>query len=226
MLSKLFLLAILLVSTATNYAAAFILKIGDGGKEADRKIIEDAAVIGESKFYVTIFILLDIEASYRFMLFSTANNRLGKMLAALNGPMPGQNNVIMTAFGPQANILEIRNRVEKMINGRLLVQSPDIYPNVEMAATGASTKVLLFGRLFFIATEKERAGTIIHEASHALAETVDYFDQKGNPYALKTNVPGKLIVGYKDSNLDELIRLSPRNTFHNADSYRVFSDLV
>ncbi|KAF8878366.1 hypothetical protein CPB84DRAFT_1852381 [Gymnopilus junonius] len=67
-----------------------------------------------------------------------------------------------------------------------------------------------------------RAGTVIHEAAHAINKDVDHFKKDGSPYDFGAKPDTKnFLVGYKDSHMNDLKALRSDQMHKNADSYSV-----
>jgi len=158
---------------------------------------------------------------------NVANGQIKNMQAVLNGPNPKSHPAFVKAFGTNGNVDEVKKNVNQMAEDRPKLRIPGADPvsGVTQGATNTATKDVSFGSVFFQSNAKERAGTVIHEAAHALNGAVDHFDQNGNPHPQgSTFDKSKAQVGYKDSHLDQLKAQASHNMHHNADSYRVFGE--
>ncbi|PPQ69169.1 hypothetical protein CVT26_003543 [Gymnopilus dilepis] len=154
-----------------------------------------------------------------------ANKQVHNMQAVLNGPNPKAHPAVVKAFGTNANIPEIKANVEKLANGKIVVPSPEPAAGITQGATNVNDKKVTFGSAFFNSDAKTRAGTVLHEATHAIHGAVDHFDQHGNPHPQGTTFDRtKAQVGYKDSHMEQLKAQASHNMHHNADSYRVFGE--
>ncbi|KAF8150131.1 hypothetical protein B0H34DRAFT_862781 [Crassisporium funariophilum] len=153
-----------------------------------------------------------------------AHGMVGNMQHALDSSNPQSNRHIVKAFGHNANIPAIQHTVDALHNGRIKVPNPDP-THTGMGYTNMQTGHVGFGSAFHspYTTDKERAGTVIHEATHALAGTVDHFSaHSGSPHGAG-HQRGSDHTGYADSHLDHLKQTNSHNLHHNADSYRVFA---
>ena len=114
------------------------------------------------------------------------------MQAVLNGPNPETNPHVVNAFGANPNIPAIKDTVGKLENGRILVPHTDPDPKLTQGGTRTDNKHVTFGSTFYddkATPPDQRAGTIIHEASHAIAGTVDHFQKDGKPYGFGEKLP-------------------------------------
>ncbi|CAA7263797.1 unnamed protein product [Cyclocybe aegerita] len=186
-------------------AAPLTAKIGSDGSQANRKAIQDALPV--------------------------ANQKIKNMQAVVGGSNAKNHPAVVKAFGKDANVGEIKKTVGKLADGRIVVPHTDAAPGVTEGATNPKNGHVTFGSTFYQSgkSANSRAGTIIHEASHALGKTVDAFDKKGKPYKYGESLPADKVkagvqIGYKDSNMDKLKATSSSQMHHNADSYRVFAD--
>ncbi|KAF8150241.1 hypothetical protein B0H34DRAFT_180863 [Crassisporium funariophilum] len=154
-----------------------------------------------------------------------AHGMVGNMQHVLDSPNPQSNRHIVKAFGHNANIPAIQHTVDALHNGRIKVPNPDPI-HTGMGHTNMQTGHVGFGSAFHSpsTTDRERAGTVIHEATHALAGTVDHFSaHSGSPHGAGQQKHTDH-VGYADSHLDHLKQTNSHNLHHNADSYRVFAE--
>ncbi|KAF9044149.1 hypothetical protein BJ165DRAFT_1405003 [Panaeolus papilionaceus] len=195
----------ILFSLLQRGAFALTAKIGSDGPQANRLKIDNALI--------------------------EANDKLTKMTAFLNGPSPGTQKAFTDAFGTNANIAEIKKRVAAIYTGNIVIYDAEASPLATQGATDVSVTPpkIYFGSVFYSSTTsiEDAAGTIIHEASHALVGTTDYFYPTGKPYLKGDPVPADkvkagVLVGYKDSNLKQLIQIASAEMHNNADSYPPF----
>lgn len=119
-------------------------------------------------------------------LFSlAANQQIKNMQAVLNGPNPKAHPAVVKAFGNNANIEAIKNNVNRFADpstGKIKVPHSEAMAGITQGATNTNTKEISFGSAFFNSDAKTRAGTVIHEAAHAVNGAVDHFDPNGNPH--------------------------------------------
>ncbi|PPQ73233.1 hypothetical protein CVT26_015036 [Gymnopilus dilepis] len=158
-----------------------------------------------------------------------ANKQIKNMDAVNNGPNSQAHPAVIKAFGKNANVDAIRANVGRLATEKIKIPHTDPVNGVTQGATrimppGQKAEVS-FGHVFYGSNAHVRAGTIIHEAAHAIHGAVDHFDANGNPHP-QGSVFDKATakVGYKDSHLDELKEKHSENMHHNADSYRVFGE--
>lgn len=88
---------------------------------------------------------------------------------------------VVKAFGANANIPEIRKNVDILHTGKIMVPHTDAAEGVTQGATYPHNGHVVFGSSFYSSDKNTQAGTIIHEASHAKAGTVDHFKTDGTP---------------------------------------------
>ncbi|CAA7263760.1 unnamed protein product [Cyclocybe aegerita] len=186
-------------------AAPLTAKIGSDGSQANRHAIENAMPV--------------------------ANQKIKNMQAVIGSSNAKSHPAVRKAFGNDANVGKIRKTVDKLANGRIVVPHTDSASGVTEGATNPRNGHVTFGSTFYQSgkSANSRAGTIIHEASHALGKTVDAFDRNGKPYKYGESLPSDKVragvqIGYKDSNMDSLKASSSKKMHHNADSYRVFAE--
>ncbi|KAF8906196.1 hypothetical protein CPB84DRAFT_1745063 [Gymnopilus junonius] len=161
-------------------AISLKFRLGDGGSDANKQKVKGAAL-------------------------KTANRQIGKMETVLNRPNPQSEPAVVAAFGENANIDEIKKHVQTLKTGKILVLNAEPANGVTQGATATGNKHVTFGNVFYGSTDKERAGTLIHEASHALNSAVDHFKKDGTPYAFGGSVDkSNALVGYKDSHMGDL----------------------
>ncbi|KAE9390934.1 hypothetical protein BT96DRAFT_1001832 [Gymnopus androsaceus JB14] len=139
---------------------------------------------------------------------------------------------INNAFGSRVDRAAVKKCIQKLTNPRNKLEFPhgaavDHSVNAIAATNMADPgKGITFGTFFIGNTEEDndmRVGTIIHEATHALCGTVDWFDK--HTFEPVDEVKDKTgnYHGYLDSNLKDLVRSTGIQMHRNADSYRVLA---
>ncbi|KAJ3806899.1 hypothetical protein F5876DRAFT_68566 [Lentinula aff. lateritia] len=141
---------------------------------------------------------------------------------------PHASTVIQKTFGSQADVQKIHRCVQKLVTGKVFIPAADVNEaagNGVGGATDPQSKHITFSLGYFSGTTKEdsdrRAGTLIHEASHALCGTYDYFDHSNcEPTTLKANN----LNGYANSpDFETFLKTCSENSYLNADSYRMIA---
>ncbi|KAJ7576675.1 hypothetical protein C8J56DRAFT_1171412 [Mycena floridula] len=132
-------------------------------------------------------------------------------------------------FGAKANCPEIKKVVGLLKDGKINIPSVAAHGN----ALGAYDKdhgSVSFGTGFYTGTLADRVGTIIHEATHALGNTVDWF-LDGKPFTEKLTAENKVAKGMKNGyatspDFAGLLKDHSDQMHHNADSYKVFAEAM
>ncbi|KAJ4466402.1 hypothetical protein C8J55DRAFT_565727 [Lentinula edodes] len=132
------------------HALPFAVKLGSQGTQTDRALLQKA--------------------------IDEANTRLETLDSVLQGPHA--NTIIQKAFGSQADVQKIHSCVQKLVTGKVFIPAADVDMEAgNGAATDPQSKHITFSLGYFSGTTKEDsdrcAGTLIHEASHALCGTYD-----------------------------------------------------
>jgi len=138
--------------------------------------------------------------------------KLTNMIAYLDGHHKDAH--FGTAFGAGADEATVRANLVKMKDGRFLLwnaysnKDGSIYTGAgaSWAGMGVSGKKLNVGPSSYSFSKTEMADHMIHEASHAFADTIDLHNGKN---------------GYKDS-----VDFGTVKGANNADSYRYYAQLV
>ncbi|KIM21196.1 hypothetical protein M408DRAFT_29758 [Serendipita vermifera MAFF 305830] len=197
----------------------------------------------------------------------TANTMIQKMQAALNAPTNQVNKArIEKAFGPHYNVAEIKKVVDRLQANVLLIRTADQTVLDTATKRPAATKVTYnrdsnnkiiasspmkyaeLGSRYYGMSLNEKAGALIHEATHYQSLTGDDTDSSGQiiPSASNTRPVGvragyaqtatgatitmDTIIADHGASLDNgpynTLRQNARNMHQNADSYRVFAALV
>ncbi|CAA7268853.1 unnamed protein product [Cyclocybe aegerita] len=154
-----------------------------------------------------------------------ADARLSAMEYALNHASEACWRAHMeNAFGRYANLNGIRTVIQQFRNGRYRMEEPES-KGLGMGHYDTAQDVVEFGHSFFTSGVEIRAGAVMHEASHAIARTVDHFTPQGQPVPQGQTPPPGSVLGYVDSKLD-VLKANPLfgPTIHlNADSYRLLA---
>lgn len=121
----------------------------------------------------------------------TGNQRIKNMQAVANLPddQAKKHPAVVKAFGNNANIGEIRNTVNTLESAKITIPHTDPESHLTQGGTKESNGHVTFGQPFYSSDTNTRAGTIIHEATHAKAGTVDAFDKNGHPYDKMADIP-------------------------------------
>ncbi|CAA7261175.1 unnamed protein product [Cyclocybe aegerita] len=160
-----------------------------------------------------------------------ANKQIDKLHGILNNkdiPVAAYQHHIDYAFGPNADIDEIR-QVVKSIHGTKELRVKDILLPVEGVNADASFEHrdirLMHG--FYNKKVEDKAGTLIHEAAHALHPGIhDLFtsDGKFTPTARKDALKDTHYhKGYHDHADFPLLKQNAKNMHQNADSYKLLA---
>ncbi|KAF8884560.1 hypothetical protein CPB84DRAFT_1867075 [Gymnopilus junonius] len=139
---------------------------------------------------------------------------------------------LVNAFGPNYNKAEIKKTVDRLAGGAFDIGSTNAPNTGEYAGVAAKTssnaRTARVGitEAFHKLTPEAQAGALLHEASHAIALTKDYFgpDAHNHIDSLKSE-NGKTEgtkSGYAHTDLDHLKQHASDVMHKNADSYRVF----
>ncbi|KAF9523506.1 hypothetical protein CPB83DRAFT_862810 [Crepidotus variabilis] len=119
----------------------------------------------------------------------------------------------------------IRKNVETIRDGKLVIADINS-AKTDLAATSPKTNEVHIGPKFHSLgrTDDQRARTLIHEASHALAGTKDYFAKSdGKPISKKEAKRVPHICGYLANDFD---KLESCQSVWNADSYTKLASLA
>lgn len=84
------------------------------------------------------------------------------------------------AFGKNANVGEIRKKIDNMDNSKIMIPHSDAEPGLTQGGTWPNGHIK-FGSVFYSSDKNTRAGTILHEAAHAKNGAVDHFKADGTP---------------------------------------------
>jgi hypothetical protein len=140
--------------------------------------------------------------------------------------------ILVNTFGKHYDIGAIKGHVDKLMTGT--VQVADVrdksMPNSALAKTKYSGKPnanIRFGPAYHDSkkTNHDRAGTLIHEASHALLGTKDFFKKSDKTAIVNKSdaKKGDAISGYMNQYRYKLLRDDPKSKMHqNADSWKAF----
>lgn len=121
----------------------------------------------------------------------TVNQRIKNMQAVANLPEDEAKNhpAVIQAFGNDANIPEIKKTVDTLETAKITIPHTNPADGITQGGTNEANGQVLFGSTFYSSDTDTRAGTIIHEATHSKAKTVDAFDKDGKPYEKMADIP-------------------------------------
>ncbi|PPQ80214.1 hypothetical protein CVT25_003567 [Psilocybe cyanescens] len=110
------------------------------------------------------------------------NQKLKNMKAVINLPdaQAKAHPATVKAFGKNANVAEIRKNINTLDSSKIMIPHTDAEPILTQGGTYPNGHIK-FGSAFYSSDKNTRAGTIIHEASHAKIGTVDHFKADGKP---------------------------------------------
>jgi len=173
-----------------------------------------------------------------------AHTRIEAMHTAINNPTdPIHAKAIEKAFGKTPDMAALRTHVDALRAGHITInnaRSGNLDANA-LAATNTATKHIRMGAAFHDQlTDQQRAGTVIHEASHAILGTKDVWekDASTNQWTAPEGVIGQTkgaLLGYHRESGFHLPGMHPNKQFKqlraenspqmhmNADSWATFS---
>ncbi|KAJ7575679.1 hypothetical protein C8J56DRAFT_1118717 [Mycena floridula] len=131
-------------------------------------------------------------------------------------------------FGAKPNCPEIKKVVGFLKDGKINV--PSVAAGRALGAYDKDQGSVSFGSGFYTGTLADRVGTIIHEATHALGNTVDHF-LDGKPFTEKLTPENIVQKGMKNGYASSpdfagLLKDHSDQMHRNADSYRVFAEAM
>ncbi|KDR84163.1 hypothetical protein GALMADRAFT_151166 [Galerina marginata CBS 339.88] len=161
-----------------------------------------------------------------------ANDQYIHMLRVLDHPEDASHKRIITkSFGPEPELGEIRKNVKLLISEDLKVGDVRLPEGFNPGVLGymiPGVNTLHFTHEFYSdLSKKGRAGTVIHEATHALFGSKDYFTRDTGPKGIQpiSKADAKHVphhVGYLHADFDMLKNKASGVMHKNADSYLAF----
>jgi hypothetical protein len=89
---------------------------------------------------------------------------------------------IHSAFGAQVDVAKVKECIAKMASADSMFLISEFKPNDSgIASVKYGTRKLMFGD-FWSKNAALQAFTLVHEASHAFCNTVDWFESSGKPF--------------------------------------------
>jgi hypothetical protein len=185
----------------------------------------------------------DADAGRVNQAVTDAHAQIQLMHTAIHNPtVPAHKEAIEKAFGKNPDMDALRNHVNTLRDGHITVSHvrSNQLGDHTLASTNPATGEIRLGSAFHEATDKERAGTIVHESTHALGNTRDWWSKNdAGTYTSHTNAdrPDNALSGYhhlstglhmpgKHPNKQfQTLRAENSPQMHlNADSWRHFGN--
>ncbi|KAF8881040.1 hypothetical protein CPB84DRAFT_1873596 [Gymnopilus junonius] len=170
-----------------------------------------------------------------------AHNQIMNIKKMMDENHPDLHAHLTNAFGPNYNKEEIHKTINRLATGKIDIAQTNA-PNDEGNETtnaiakhssGAQADRVVFYEKFHRKTLDAQAGTVIHEATHALARTKDHFredpNQPGKFEAVSSKHEGNpgVMKAYAHSEHFDHLKTHASEVMHqNADSYMVLAHTV
>ncbi|KAJ3498149.1 hypothetical protein NLJ89_g10256 [Agrocybe chaxingu] len=158
-----------------------------------------------------------------------ANSQIDELDKLLKQPKKIYMPHIINTFGLDANVKEIKKVVKKLKTGTIKISKVHAGKKEKTNASSNPEEgsIKLYEGFYAKHSHRSMAGTLIHEATHALAGTHDFFSSDGKftpkPYH-EVNKKKDYSGNYsKSAHWSLLVSKGSKNMHHNADSYKLIA---